>query len=441
MLPIRLLAHGAFALSLLAATSPAIALAPQPVSTAAFEAGVVGLSYSPKTSADGRYTVFQSFAVNLVTPVDPKAPPNIYLHDAVSNTVSLVSGIDGGNRSGDSGSDSPAISADGSTIAFISTSSNLKPGVADDADSADLFVYHRPTATLELVTRVEGGNRAAGGADYEPMAFSADGRYLVFVSGASNLVVGMSDSADTRDVFLYDRVTRGVVPVSAVEGSNTASSNAFWSAGSPSISADGNFIAFQTSATDLKPGVTDDGFGSDIYLYNRSSRALTLVSGVNGGNTTGNGSSSTPAISGDGRFVAFSTEASNLKPSVADNNGTTDIYVYNRLAPGLALVSGIDGGNTTGNGFATGSIAISADGGFIAFISTASNLKSGVSDGTAKPMSISTTGPARASPWPAASTAAAPPPRTRARAGLLASSRSASAATALAWPSSAVPAI
>ncbi len=152
-------------------------------------------------------------------------------------------------------------------------------------------------------------------------ALSADGRYVTFKSDASNLVPG--DNNGTDDIFVYDRTTRSIERVSVSDAGVEGNSTSF----SPSLSADGRYVTFNSTANNLVPGDNNGVF--DIFVYDRTTGSIERVS-VSDAGVEGNSFSYTPAISADGRYVTFYSDATNLVPG--DNNGafTYDILVYDR---------------------------------------------------------------------------------------------------------------
>ena len=325
------------------------------------------------SSADGRYVVFTSAVDNLVTG-DSNGKTDVFLRDTTlpstdPASIRLISHISGGTTSGNDSSLSPVISADGNYVVFVSYASNLVAG--DTNGQPDVFLYNRQTDTLTLISQSSAG--ASNGASLNP-SISADGSAIVFTSTASNLVAGQTDSNNAADVFLWT-ATNGLQLVShnSANASQAGNSNS----STPVISSNGRYVIFVSNASDLVAG--DANGVADVFAFDTQTGQVTLLStGVNG---IGNGASSSPVISDDGRYVAFVSSASNLVNG--DTNGTTDVFRYDlqAISNPLSLVSvNLSGnaGTTSGSTIVAGSFAptISADGRYIAFASTASDLTS-----------------------------------------------------------------
>lgn len=192
---------------------------------------------------------------------------------------------------------------------------------------------------------------------------STDGRYVAFTSLLPNLVVG--DTNSTTDIFVKDRVAGAFTRVS--EGvAGQANAGSF----TPSISADGQFVAFASAASNLVTGDTNGAV--DIFVRDRTAGTTTRVS-VSSGGVQGNGASTAPSISGDGRFVAFVSEANNLV--VGDTNGQPDIFIYDR---DQHVTTRASGSNANGPSRAP---AISGDGQYTVFESDAGNIAGGDGNG------------------------------------------------------------
>src|SRR5204863_349490 len=200
-------------------------------------------------------------------------------------------------------------------------------------------------------------------------ALSADGRFVAFDSAATDLVAG--DTNGVADVLVHDRQTGTTERVSVASGGGTqgnGNSGGFFSF--PALSADGRLVAFQSDATNLVAGDTNGT--TDVFVHDRQTGTTERVSVASGG-TEGNGFSAGLALSADGRFVAFHSTATNLV--AGDTNGKTDVFVHDRQTGTTERVS-VDSDGTQGNGPSAGA-ALSADGGLVAFHGTATNLVAG----------------------------------------------------------------
>ncbi|MBZ0320242.1 MAG: hypothetical protein K8L91_27770, partial [Anaerolineae bacterium] len=287
-----------------------------------------GTSSDPMISPDGRHVAFSSSATNLV-PSDTNGIEDVFVHDRQTGQTTRVSVATGGAQATGGFSTSPSISSNGRYVTFRSNATNLVAG--DTNGSSDVFVHDRQTGQTTRVSVATGGAQATGGSSYEP-DLSADGRYVTFNSDATNLVVG--DTNAQRDVFVHDRQTGQTTRVSVTTGGAQATGSSYDQA----ISADGRYIVFYSAATNLVTGDTN-GF-EDVFVHDRQTATTTRVSLAAGGTQGTGGWSQAPTISADGRYVAFDSSATNLVPG--DTNNTNDIFVTPRVQPSgdtLALVN------------------------------------------------------------------------------------------------------
>jgi Ca2+-binding RTX toxin-like protein len=228
------------------------------------------------------------------------------VRDTLTNTTTRVS-VDSAGNQGNNGSFQSSISADGRFVAFTTNAFNLVPGDSDR--STDIFVRDTLTNTTSRAVDIA-SDQAFGSSFFNPPSISADGRFVAFDSNASNLVP--EDTNNTYDVFVRDTLTNTTTLVSVDSAGNPGNRDSV----SPSISADGRFVAFVSSSSNLVPGDTNNT--RDIFVRDTLTNTTTRVSVDSAGNQ-GNTSSDSPSISADGRFVAFSSYYSNFVPGQTNN--------------------------------------------------------------------------------------------------------------------------
>ena len=258
-------------------------------------------------------------------------------------------------------SEEPSISSDGSIVAFISEATNLVPG--DTNDVQDVFVHDLDTGITERVSVASAGTQ--GDDDAFTLSLSSNGSFVAFGSFATNLVGG--DTNDVIDVFVHDRDTGTTERVSIATVGTQANDESF----SPAISSNGRFVAFRSDATNLVANDTNNN--SDIFVRDRTLGVTQRVS-VASDETQANGDSILPEISSDGRFVAFSSEASNLV--AGDTNNQADIFVHDRQNDTTVLIVG-PAEFSSGSGIIIVAPNISPDGDFVGFRSNADDLVPG----------------------------------------------------------------
>ncbi len=324
------------------------------------------LSSNPSISQLGAFVAFESPAYTLV-PNDNNAVTDVFVRELGAGITARVS-VNSFGIEGSANSFNPSISYDGRYVAFDSPSVNLDER-ADTNGFQDVFVHDRTAARTERVSFQDGGFVEGNGLSGS-CALSGDGRFVAFVSRASNLVIG--DFNGRQDVFVRDRLTLVTIRVSVSSLGVEADAEGFL----PSISADGRFIAYYSVATNLVADDTNNQ--ADVFVHDLLTSQTTRVS-VSSTGVQGNAFSGRPAISGDGRFVAFQSSASNLVPG--DTNGQPDIFVRD-LVLGTTIRVDVDAACTESN---NGSFfpAISADGRAVAFQSTATNLVGADTNGAA----------------------------------------------------------
>ncbi len=330
--------------------APVSAQVTQRVSLSSVGAQAHAASFLPSISSDGRYVAFVSFASSLV-PGDTNGTYDVFVRDRRTGTTERVSVSSNGDQAYDH-SDDPAMSADGRYVAFWSPASNLVP--ADTNGDADVFVHDLQTDTTERVSVSTNGTQGNQHSLYP--SISADGRFVMFVSWATNLVPG--DTNGIEDVFVRDRQNQTTECVSVASG--PLQWDTFWNAYG-TISADGRYVAFQTFADNIVPGLQDQRM--NVFVRDRQTGIVELVN-VDSAGVHGMGGSYDPSISADGRFVAFASYATSLVPG--DTNGAVDVFLRDRINGTTERVS-IDSNAVQANGDSLVA-SISADGRYVGFV-------------------------------------------------------------------------
>jgi tricorn protease-like protein len=324
-----------------------------------------GFSFNPVISANGRYVAYESNASNLVSG-DTYGSADIFVYDRKTGTTERISVPRDSTEENGVSNIAPEISANGRYVTYWSDASNLVPG--DTNGTTDVFVFDRKMGTTERVSVASDGTE--GNNESSAPAISANGRYVTFASWASNLV--SDDSNGFVDIFVFDQKTgtteRISVASDGTEGNNFSVE--------PAISANGRYVTYYSGASNLVPGDTNDA--NDIFVFDRKTGTTERVSVASDGSEA-NDHSFSPQISANGRYVTYNSDASNLVPG--DTNGTTDIFVFDRKTGTTERISVASDG-TEGNGFSF-EPAISANGHYITYNSDASNLVPGDTNGTA----------------------------------------------------------
>jgi len=320
-----------------------------------------GESSYPVLSADGRFVAFASAAANLVA-ADTNEAGDVFVKDSTSGTL-ICASVSIAGAPGAGGSFAPSISSDGQRVVFVSEAPDLVAG--DTNGVADVFMRNLVAGVTTRISVSASGEEADGTSSAPRM--SADGRYVAFASQATNLVAG--DTNDESDVYVRDLQSNTLerISQSATGGPTNGPSEG------AAISADGRFVAFSSSALNLIAGETGEGAVQvwDVYLRDRANGTTVRVS-TSASSGKGNGHSFVPVISADGRYVAFTSEASNLVSS--DLNQLADVFVRDLVSGTTVRVSaGLGGSEAAGASIRP---SISADGRYVVFESSAANLVS-----------------------------------------------------------------
>jgi Tol biopolymer transport system component len=318
---------------------------------------VGGWSWGPSISSTGRYVAFTTKATNMA-PGDTNEWNDVYLRNMKSGTTKWVSYPRSGLGNGDSVA--PSVSSTGRFVAFESAASNI---IGSDTNGLkDIFIHDRTTRKNRRVS-VRSNEKQAWGGDSRRPSISASGRYVAFESDATNLVKG--DTNGLRDIFVRDRQSGKTTRVNRRSDGKQA-----WGGDSiaAAISANGRYVAFASKARNL---VRNDSNGvQDVFVHDRSTGKTRRVSIRSNGNQ-GNNHSAGPALSADGRFVAFDSLASNLVKG--DTNTRYDVFLRDRNTRKTRRVS-IRSNGKQALGSDSWHADISGDGRSIAFMSYATNL-------------------------------------------------------------------
>ena len=335
----------------------------------------VSAGFEPDISDDGRYVVFTSAATNLVEG-DTNNAPDIFVRDlkpdpGQTKTIWRVSEDDSGTEAS-GGSGSPSISADGRYVAFTSDATNLVAG--DGNGVSDVFVHDRQAGITERVS-VDSSGAQANGESYWATDVSSNGR-VAFASMASNLVPG--DTNNFWDFFVHDLATHKTERVNVDESGNQVNGGVTLDI---SISSNGRYVGFNTSAPYLVPDDSDndyDAFVRDLDPELGQTKTIWRV-GFDGTQPLGHDSRAygAPSISSDGR-VAYTSYATNLVAN--DTNGVRDVFVSDLQMETTERVS-VDSSGTQANGHSYHASSISSDGGYVTFMSDATNLVAGDTNG------------------------------------------------------------
>ncbi len=317
----------------------------------------------PSLSSDGRYVLFYSVASNLVVG-DTNGVGDVFLRDRLAGTTTRVS-ISDGEAQANAFSGAPSMSLDGRYVVFQSEATNLVVG--DINFNIDFFIRDTLLGTTELVTQTTAGVQLQEDSSISTISVSPDGRYVAFDT-TGILVPG--DSNNAYDIFIRDRqldTTEFLYTFLGTEEANGGSIR-------PKMSEDERYIVFESNATNLVADDTDDS--TDIFVFDRTERTFELVS-VSSDGTESNGEAYTPYISGDGRYVVFSSNATNLVAD--DTNDVEDIFLRDRFLDTTEIVSLTYTGELANN--TSMEPSVSDDGRYVLFQSFATNLVDGDTNG------------------------------------------------------------
>ena len=302
-----------------------------------------GQNFAPDISSDGRWVTFDSDADSFVAG-DTNERTDIFVRDVRSGRTSRVSVSSKGGQADDH-SFTPSISGDGRWVTFVSDATNLVPG--DTNGDTDAFLHDRRTGRTVRLSVALDGRETEGG---DSPAISANGRYVVYNVAKPLRSIGTDEDLD--GTFVYDTRTGKRQRIPWIGGEDMT------------ISGDGRLIAFSSETRDLVAKDTNRKY--DCFVYDRKTRKMRLVS-VDDKGRQGNGESTGPVISANGRFVAFASTASNLVRG--DTNKVDDVFVRDLKTGRTTRASFTAKGRQT-NG-ASGGPVLSADGRYLVYLSSA----------------------------------------------------------------------
>ena len=305
---------------------------------------------------------FSSEADNL-HPADPDDITDIFVHDMVSNATRLVSVITTGQKANYE-CEEPRISGDGAAACWSSSANNLVP--CDTGFDQDIFLRDILAGTTEMISSNAAGVQGNGESFYP--AVSYNGRFVAFESSSSNLVPGGTSGRTL--IFLKDRQSDAVTLVSRGLGGQEPNDDC-WNA---VISGNGRYVSYLTFANNIVD--SDMNNTADVFVWDRL-LGTTIRASVSTGGVEGNDESNFPSISGDGRRVAFSSDATNLVSG--DTNSVSDIFVH-FLGKGWTVRVSVSAGGQQGDSFSIFPF-FAANGRHVAFQSLSTNLVEGDTNG------------------------------------------------------------
>jgi hypothetical protein len=308
-------------------------------------------------SSNGRYIVYHSEATNLV-PNDANNAWDVFFYDHIAGAIEHIS-VSSAGAQANATSIFPDISGGGRFVVFYSQATNLVPNDTNGVD--DIFLHDRLTDTTERISVSSSGLQSNGPSIFPDI--SADGRFIVYESDADNLVP--NDTNNATDIFLNDRINQTTERISLNSNEQQINGNSSYAI----IAADNRHVTYVSYASDADPD--DPNTIGDIYVRDLTAGTTELITyGYN--NQPANGESHYPVLSSDGRYIAYHSEATNLV--TGDTNNAADVFIYDRQIGTTRRLS-ISSTGSQGNGNSV-DISISGDGRFLAFQSHATNLVS-----------------------------------------------------------------
>jgi WD40-like Beta Propeller Repeat len=338
-------------------------------------------------SADGRYAVFSSGFANLISgQVDHNNTYDVFLYDRVLDEATLVSRAAGTvNQTANQQSLYPTISADGRFVAFSSDASDLVSGVSSALGTTADYVFDRISGMTTLVSHVAGNATLVCNKPVGAPVISADGLWVTYSSGATNLINGFVAGSTNNfpNLYLYD-VSSGTntlvthLATSSSKGTDIPVSY-------PILSQDGRYLSYFSGSLAVVPG--QSGVMGNSFIFDRLTGTTDLVTHPAGGPATTGIGGMAIGISADGRFLAVNTSANTLMPGFVDGNGASagDLFRVDRQTGTVALVSHVAGTPNVGTSATaafdnSGMPVMSLDGNRIVLASAATDYVAGMTD-------------------------------------------------------------
>lgn len=357
-------ARTSVAFATLSSLLPAAAFAQAQTTRESLSAGgaeIVQPCHAPSLSGSGDRVAFVTAATG-VAPGDTNAVDDVFVRIRSLGTTVLASASVSGSASASGASFSPSMSSDGRWVVFASTANDLVPGDANSV-GPDVFLKDLQTGAIELLSRRASGTHPSGVSTDPQVSGGAAG--VTFATNAA-----LFDAASPFDqIALVDRTTVSVsVRCLSFVGTTGAYANAHCSR--PAISRDGSIVAFETTASNLIIGDTNGR--SDVYVWSRETGRLVRVSSSTVFGES-DGDAHDPSVSDDGRFVAFHSTSTNLV--AGDTNAASDVFVFDRETATLTRKSTTAAGAEVAADSANA--RLSGDGRWLAFLSEADDLAAG----------------------------------------------------------------
>jgi hypothetical protein len=303
-------------------------------------------------SDDGRFLVFRSSATN-IGGGSSNGQADIFLRDRKRKKTRLISKSNSGIPS-NSASFEPKISANGRYVTYYTIGQTIVPNDTNGSQT-DVLVYDRVTKKTSRVSKNSAG--VQGDLNSSLPDISGDGRFVVFGSESENLVG--RDNNGFKDIFIHDRKKKKTKLISM--HSNGSQTNG--DSSRPTVSANGRFVAFQSLASNLVGG--DDNGHRDVFVHDRKTKKTKRVS-ISSKGVEGDIGGNTPSVSNDGRYIAFASPSKTLVNG--DTNNNTDVFVRDRIKKKTKRVGLLRNGSQIP--FGALNVAISGDGRFVSFTSS-----------------------------------------------------------------------